>query len=477
MNFLTMTFLVFFPITLILYYILPKKAQNAALLCANCVFYLWAGPALGVWLLGAVLLTYFCALAMERGARRQLWLALGVLALFGTLFVFKYLDFTIQAVFSLFRRPAPSPFALSLPIGISFYSFALAAYLFDVYRSKCGAEHNFLRFAAFATLFPSILSGPINRARELLPQLERPRRFNPEQFKAGLWRFLCGAGEKLVLGGLLSAIIEPAYKSPEQYSGTILLAAIVSYSLYIYIDFSAYSDMALGAARMLGLELMENFRAPYFARSVKEFWKRWHISLTSWFREYLYFPLGGNRKGKYRTWLNILIVFAVSGIWHGAGLTFLIWGTLNGLYQVVGEWTQPVRSRLRSALHIPEDAWYVAVFQGLFTFCLITVAWVFFRAESLEQVVLIFRRILENAPCSAELAAELWPGRRRIAVMALALVLIGVRDSFIVRGKAFPIERTAFRFWIAAALLASAIFLFGCYGPGFQSQDFEYFKF
>lgn len=477
MNFLTLTFLAFFSAVIFLYYILPKKAQNAVLLCANCVFYLWAGPALGVWLLGAVLLSFFCALAMERGRRRRLWLSLGVLALFGALFVFKYLDLAVRAVCALLRRSPPAAPGLSLPIGISFYSFTLAGYLFDVYRGKCKAEHELLRFAAFASLFPSLLSGPINRARALLPQLKQARRFDLEGFKAGLWRFLCGAGEKLVLANLLFDILEPAYASPLDYSGAVWVVEACLYSLYIYVDFSAYSDMALGAARMLGLELTENFRAPYFSRTVKEFWKKWHISLTSWFREYLYFPLGGSRQGKLRTWANILIVFAVSGLWHGAGSTFLIWGLLNGLYQVAGEWTRPARRRLRGLLHIPEDAWYVAAVQGLVTFGLITAAWIFFRAGSLEQAVQIFAQILRGAPGDPKLAAGLWPGKRRVAVLALSLALVGVKDSLAVRGRAFPIERTTFRFWTAAALLASAILLFGRYGPGFQGQDFVYFDF
>lgn len=477
MNFLTLTFLAFFSAVLLLYYILPKRTQNGVLLCANCVFYLWAGPALGVWLLGAVLLSFFCALAMERSGHRQLWLALGVLALFGTLFVFKYLDFALQAVCALLRRSPPAALGLSLPIGISFYSFTLAGYLFDVYLDKCKAEHDLLRFAAFASVFPSLLSGPINRARELLPQLKRQRRFDLPGFKAGLWRFLWGAGEKLILANLLFDLIEPAYASPGDYSGALWVLVTCLYSLYIYADFSAYSDMALGAGQMLGLVLPENFRAPFFSRTVKELWKKWHISLTSWFREYLYFPLGGSRRGRCRAWLNILIVFAVSGLWHGAGLTFLLWGLLNGLYQVVGEWTRPARMRLRRALHIPEDAWYTAALQGLITFGLFTVACIFFRAASLEQAVQIFGQILHNAPGDPELLAELWPGKRRIAVMVLSLALVAVRDAFAARGRAFPLPRTTLRYWLATALLAAAVLLFGHYGPGFQGQDFTYFNF
>ena len=476
MSFLTPTFLAFFSIVVFLYYILPKKTQNALLLCANCVFYLWAGPALGVWLLGAVLLSFFCALAVERGTRRRLWLSLGVLALFGTLFVFKYLNFTVQTVSALLRRPAPSPFELFLPVGISFYSFTLTGYLFDVYRNKCGAEHSFLRFAAFATFFPSILSGPINRTRDLLPQLERARRFDPEGFKAGLWRFLYGAGKKLVLANQLAGVIDPVYAVPEDYgSGAWLLVACL-YSLYIYADFSAYSDMALGAARMLGLELTENFRAPYLSRSAKEFWKKWHISLTSWFRENLYFPLGGSRRGRVRTWVNILIVFAVSGLWHGAGLTFLLWGLLNGLYQVAGEWTLPARRRLRAALHIPEDAWYVAAFQGLFTFGMITAAWIFFRAGSLELAVFIVKRILLILRDGPGLIVFSQPPLKW-NVLLVSLALMVAEDILNVKKKRVPIERTVFPFWITAALLVSAMLLFGRYGPGFQGQNFVYFDF
>lgn len=476
MNFLSTAFLVFFPTVLFAYYILPKKAQNAVLLCANCVFYLWAGPIPGAWLLGAVLLSFLCARAMERFNHRRLWLTAGLLALFGTLFVFKYLDFAVRSLFTLAGRTAPPPFALSLPLGISFYSFTLAGYLFDVYRGKCAARRDLLRFAAFASFFPSILSGPINRARELLPQLERERRFELAGFKAGLWRFLCGAAKKLVLSVPLGGAINYVYAAPGNYSGTVLAVTACAYSVYIYVDFSAYSDMAVGTARMLGLELTENFRAPYLSRTVKDFWKKWHISLTSWFREYLYFPLGGNRKGKVRTWINILIVFAVSGLWHGAGFAFLTWGLLNGLYQVIGEWTGPGRRRLRRALRIPEDGWYTAAAQGLVTFLLLTVAWVFFGTGSVTRSLLIFQRILLIAREGLQPVEIPFPPLQR-AVLMLGLGLTAMEDAFLVRDRSFPIERTTFRFWTAVALLACAMLVFGQYGPGFQSQDFIYFHF
>lgn len=476
MNFLSLTFLAFFSITLLLYYLLPKGAQNALLLGANCVFYLWAGPAAGAYLLGVILLCWACALAMERWGRRRLWLSVGVVSLFAALFLFKYLDPATRAIFTLLDRTGPSPFEQFLPLGVSFYSFSLAGYLFDVYRGKCGVERNLLRFAAYTAFFPSVLSGPINRARELLPQLCQPRRFDLEGFKAGLWRFLCGVAKKLVPANILAELIDPAYAAPWDYGSGAWILVACAYSLYIYLDFSAYSDLAVGTAKMLGLTLPENFRAPYLSRSVKEFWKKWHISLTSWFREYLYFPLGGSRKGATRTCLNVLVVFAVSGLWHGAGLTFLIWGLLNGLYQVVGMWTLSVRKRVRAALHIPEDAWYAAAFQGLLTFGLITISWIFFRASSIYDALFILKRILLIVRDGPGLVRLPFPMLEQV-VLYLSLALVLAEDVLITRGTSFRIQRTSFRFWITAALLASAALLFGLYGPDFQVQDFTYFNF
>lgn len=477
MNFLTLTFPVFFSAVLLVYKLLPDRARNVVLLAANCVFAFWAGPALGAWLPVAVLLTFFCALGIERGMRRRLWLALGAGALFGALFVCKYLDLAVGALAALLHLPAPAPLGLPLPVGISFYSLSLAGYLFDVYRGKCPAEHDLLRFAAAASLFPSLLSGPINRLRDLLPQLARPRRSDLADFKAGLWRFLCGMGEKLVLANLLAGIIDPAYDDPASCSGAVWILVIFLYALYIYVDFSAYSDMALGTAKMLGLELTENFRAPFLSRSVKELWRKWHISLTDWFREYLYIPLGGSRRGRLRTWGNILLVFAVSGLWHGAGATFLVWGLLNGLYQVAGDLTLPVRRRLRRALHIPEDAWYTALVNGLVTFALFAVSTVFFRSASLEQAGQVFGQILHLAPGDPKFMADLWPGKRRLVVLASSLVMLGVKDVRTAQGRELRLPRTTFRFWLTAALLAAAVLLFGRYGPGFQGQDFVYFDF
>ena len=364
-----------------------------------------------------------------------------------------------------------------LPIGISFYSFSLAGYLFDVYRGKYPAQRNFLRFAVYASFFPSILCGPINRARELLPQLEAPRLFRPEAVKAGLWRFLLGACKKLVVASLLAQYIDPIYAAPADFGSGAWILAAVAYSLYIYLDFSSYSDLAIGSAQVLGVRLMENFQAPYLSRSVKSFWKKWHISLTSWFREYLYIPLGGSRKGKGRTWVNILIVFTVSGLWHGAGYTFLFWGLLNGLYQVAEDILDRPRRALHRRLHIREDAWGLVLWQGLLTFALVTVAWVFFRAYSLPQALFILARMALVLRDGFGPAPGLLEGRE-LLVLAVGLLLCLWEDRRIQTGvPRLPFAQTRWRYWGSVAGMLFLLLLLGHYGTAFNAQDFIYFKF
>jgi len=475
MNFLTSTYLLFFALAVLGTYLLPGRYQNHFLLAANYIFYLWANPTLGLLLAAGTLVGYGCARAMERERRRRLWLTLGVLWLFGALFVFKYLDFFCQSVLDLTGLGGSFHSGLVLPIGISFYSFSLAGYLFDVYRRKLPAQRDLLAFAVFASLFPSILCGPINRAREILPQLQEKRVLDAAGVKGGVLRFLWGAAKKLVTASLLSDLIDPVWAQPAAFGSGSWIIAAAAYSLYIYLDFSAYSDMAIGSAQVLGLRLMENFTAPYLSRSVKSFWKKWHISLTSWFREYLYFPLGGSRKGKARARVNVLIVFAVSGLWHGAGYTFLLWGLLNGLYQVLEDVIQD--AGLRRRLRIRQDHWALALVQGLITFVLVTIAWVFFRAPSLEQALFALgqmARVVQDGfgPASGLLA------RRGQLLLAAGLGLCLWEDVRIVRNRERgTLAQSRWRYWLSLAGLAFVLLLFGRYGPGFDAQDFVYFKF
>lgn len=482
MLFTSLNFVAFLVVVMVLFYLLPGKGQRILLLAANCVFYMWMKPVFGLLLLAGTVVTYLAGRAIQNRTLglRKCWVAVGVIVMLGQLVLFKYSDFLLSGLGWLLGWETSPTLGLLLPIGISFYSFAAAGYLFDVYREKVEAERNFIDCALFLSFFPSILSGPIPRGRELLPQFKYRHRIDFETVRRGLLRFVWGAAKKLVVADALLVIVNTAYAAPDSYTGGQLLFAVIAYSLYIYLDFAAYTDMAIGVAWMLGFRLPENFDAPYCARTVQGFWRRWHISLTSWFKEYLFFPLGGSRVSRWRGYLNILIVFAVSGLWHGAAITFVIWGVLNGAYQVVGKLTEKPRRMLKERLHIKENApWLVAV-QVFLVFAFVTVAWVFFRADSLDQAVFIIKRILLilRDGVGAQSVLDLGLSLRRMVVLALSLVPLVIEDVRKARGAApLALEQKPYRYCIALAVLLVVIAVFGAYGEGFDQNEFVYFKF
>lgn len=472
----SLKYTVFFFLAAAGWYLLPRRIRRLWLLAAGLAFYACTGVRYLPFLVGAALVAYGAGLATEARwlGKRRLWTVLGLIALLGTLFLCKYFNFFCGIIL-----PGFAGLRLALPPGLSFYCFGACAYLIDVYREKLRAERSVVDLTAFIAFFPVLLAGPVGRAREFLPQLKEPPAFDARRVRAGGMRFLQGMFKKLVVADSLGALVDAAYADPAAVSGGAMLVAVLAYSVQIYLDFSAYSDMAIGCAEMLGLRVTENFRAPYLSRSVREFWKKWHISLTDWFREYLYIPLGGSRKGKAQTALNVLIVFAVSGLWHGAAWTFIVWGLLNGAYQVAGSLTQPLRRSFRAQLHIPEDARLTAFVQGAVTFLLLTVAWVFFRAESLPQAVFIFQHILliVRDGFGVSSAALLLPRRRWILLIPTLLLCLW-EDIRIARGQRLPTERAAgLRYWGAAAALLFAVALFGFYGSGIDAREFVYFRF
>ena len=482
MLFTSLQFVLFLAVTLLLFYPLPARGQRVLLLVANYVFYMWWEPGFGALLLAGTAVTYLAARAVQSrlGGLRKLWLTVGVVYLLGQLAVWKYADFFLRGLSALFGAGTSPSLGLLLPIGISFYSFAAAGYLFDVYRGKRETERNFLDCALFLSFFPSILSGPIPRARELLPQFKYRHTPDFPRMREGLLRFVWGAAKKLVVADSLLVIVNTAYAAPENFTGGQLLFAAAAYSLYIYLDFSAYTDMAVGTAWMLGFTLPENFNAPYCARTVQDFWRRWHISLTSWFREYLFFPLGGSRVSKGRTYLNVLIVFAVSGLWHGAAMTFVVWGVLNGVYQIAGQITDSPRRALRGRLHIREDGPLHIAVQIAVVFALMTSAWIFFRANSLDQAVFIIKRILLilRDGFGAQPLTQLGLSLRGLVLLPLFLAPFVLEDVQKARGRAAP--RIAGRPWgycLLLLVLLLAIAVFGCYGAAFDQNEFVYFRF
>ena len=483
MSFTSLPYLLFLAVTAFLCYKLQPKARNVLLLIANFLFYVIYGIEHVPFLIAATLLTYLAALLIEREAlgRRRLWLVLALCLNLGMLFAFKYLGFFAQLsqrLLSLLNISVSVP-ALQwiLPVGISFYVFQTTGYLIDVYRKKLPAEKSLIDFALFASFFPALVSGPIQRATDMLPQYKSANTFHYDNIKSGALQFLWGAFKKMVIADRLAVLVNTAYAQPSDFSGFQLLVAALCYSIQIYCDFSAYSDMAIGSARIMGFKLMTNFKSPYFSASMQEFWRRWHISLSSWFRDYLYFPLGGNRKGKWRGYLNIIIVFLVSGLWHGAALTFIVWGLLHGLLQVLGKILEPLRSAVKRGLHISEDSRVFHVCKVLFTFLLVTFTWIFFRADSLTEALFVIKSIACSAFVYAPISALGLPCAELFVLLVCTVALFvadhaqnkfnlakRINDSYLPRGAVYFV-------------LLAAILLFGHYGAGFDPMDFVYFKF
>lgn len=401
MSFQSARFFVFLICCVIFYYVLPKRWKNLFLLGASWFFYSFAGTGYLLLLIGATLVSYVLANGMDRvqSRRRRGWLlALSLVLVLGNLCFFKYYNWLAERLYVaaegfgwLF---APPLFAFAAPLGISFYTFVLAGYLIDVYQGKRAAETNFIRLALFASFFPLISSGPIERSTGLLRQLEHPNAFEYENFRQGASRMLWGFFKKFVVADTLAVVVDRVFLDVTVHTGPYLVLTAMFYSYQLYCDFSGYSDIAIGTAKLFGFDVMENFHRPFAARSFNELWRRWHISLTSWFRQYLYFPLGGSRKGTVRTYLNILAIFLVSGIWHGTGMKFAVWGLLNGIYMVVGRASQNSRSLLAQKNPLYRLKWLKALCQIAIVYLLFTSCIVFFRADNFTQALWFYGRLL-----------------------------------------------------------------------------------
>jgi D-alanyl-lipoteichoic acid acyltransferase DltB (MBOAT superfamily) len=376
--------------------------------------------------------------ASSQPGRRRLALVVGVLASLAPLFLFKYFDFfagsldnVLQSAFTDGSVSFTSRLDLPLPAGLSFYTFSNISYLVDVYRAKLQPERHLGRFALYVSFFPKLLAGPIERATTFLPQLLAPVRFSPENFTMGLQLMLWGLFKKIVIADRLAAFVNSAYLNPSFASPVALVIGSYFFAFQIYCDFSGYSDIAIGAARVLGFNLMDNFRRPYLATSVPEFWgkKRWHISLSNWFRDYMYIPMGGSKVSKSRMYFNQMAVFVVSGLWHGANWTFVIWGALNGLYQVATLLTAGIRARLGQFIRLP--AALGSLLGAFVTFHLVLIAWVFFRAKTVTDAVDILGLMAGAIPKLPTLISS-YPFTGELVlsfVLIVALLVIEILDE------------------------------------------------
>lgn len=383
MSFISIEYIILLAIFVPIFFNLPRQLRILFLLLISYIFYAFSRVEYIFLIVFSTGVDYFAAKQLEKTSpdaitTRRLLLFASIFVNLGVLFIFKYFNFFNESLRIIFESAGvhynPLLHSMTLPVGISFFTFQSMAYTIDVYRGDIKAEKNVTVFASYVAMFPQLVAGPIERARNILPQLREDRPFAYHRAVSGLQLILWGVFKKIVIADRLAVYVNGIYNDVETFSGLPLLVATLFFTFQIYCDFSGYSDIAIGSARILGFDLMENFRQPYFSSSIQEFWRRWHISLSTWFRDYLYIPLGGNRVSFGRKLVNLMIVFVVSGLWHGANWTFIIWGALHGFYIVI---ETVITGRWQSLnLRIPFLQW-------LLTFSLVGFAWIFFRANSL----------------------------------------------------------------------------------------------
>jgi len=407
MVFNSIAFLLFFPFVSVVYFYLTmrislrRKALSNTLsqiflLAASLFFYGYWNPVYLVLLLLSVIVTWASGLLMEgRNIReKRLVLTASLVINLGILFFFKYYGLFTETTEILSYGGIRFPsFDVLLPVGISFYTFQALGYSIDVYHGRVQAERNFVTYALFVTFFPQLVAGPIERSGNLLPQFKVNYEFDYDRITSGLRLAAWGMFKKVVIADRLAIYVNGVFGNPVVYSGMSLALAVFFFAFQIYCDFSGYSDIAIGCARVLGFNLITNFRQPYFSRSITEFWRRWHISLSTWLKDYIYIPLGGNRKGEIRWKINLLITFLLSGLWHGAAWHFVAWGALHAVFQIIGRSTELFRNALGRRIGLPIESRLRKVIQVCITFMLVCFAWVFFRANTIRDAFLIIKKL------------------------------------------------------------------------------------
>ena len=497
MLFNSIEFLIFFPLVCLTYYVIPYKARTVFLLICSYFFYMCWNPKYALLMLTSTAITYLSGILIsgcdriadekQRTARKKQYVALSFISNLLILFFFKYYNLfsgTVNTILELLDIRYTIPrFDVLLPVGISFYTFQALSYTADVYRNDIYAEKNFLKYALFVSFFPQLVAGPIERSKNLLVQISQKHPFDFENVRHGFLLMLYGYFQKIVLSSYLAMVVDAVYDGWTECSGLQLTIATACFAFQIYCDFGGYSNIAIGAAEIMGFRIMDNFNAPYLSRSVSEFWRRWHISLSTWFRDYLYIPLGGNRLGRWRKYLNLMIVFLVSGLWHGAEYHFVVCGGINGLFQVIGDLMKPVKKKVNELLHIGTDSALHRILQTAITFYLLMITWIFFRADSLSSAFGILSRMLYITP--AWFAHEgglssIGLERSDAGILAFSMIILFISDIFRYRNiqvRDFIIaQKPAVRLAICYAAVMFLL-IFGVYGPEYDSAAFIYFQF
>ena len=496
MSFVSWGYFLFLACTLIIYYIFPHRFRWIVLLAASLVFCLFINVYSTAWLVATTILTYFAAYAIarcaERGRRRgaKAILVCSLVLLFGSLLVLKYLPLLLKKDLPLLLTKYLPPVARSLlarysaasiansivmPVGISFYLFQVTGYLIDLYGQKTALVRHFGHYSLAVSFFAKLSQGPITPVAKLVSRFAEPVEIDPLKMRRGAVRILIGLVKKAVIADRLAVVANNVFADPSGVNAAGAAIGAVFYTLQLYADFAGYTDVAIGSAQLFGIELPENFRRPYLARSIAEFWRRWHITLSDWLKKYVYIPLGGSRVSKGRWAFNILTVFLISGVWHGSGLTFIVWGLLHGCYQVAGKMTSGPRKAV--AAKVPRGTkWLTDGLSVIVTFVLVSIAWIFFRADSMGTAMEMLARLacgdwtfsLQQLAVEAN---EWWLSCVLIVLMVIADLISERRPLLdLIEERALPVR------WLIYLALLYLLIFFGIYGA-VSAQSFIYVSF
>lgn len=482
MLFNSLNYLLFFPIVVALYFFLPPRAKKGFLLAASLFFYSCWNVKYTLLMVLSVVITFVTGIGVENAKeerRKKTLVFFCFLINLGILFLFKYANFAVDTynrLAGLFNGGSLDlSFRFLLPVGISFYTFQALGYTVDVYRGDLKAERNLLDYALFVSFFPQLVAGPIERSTNLLPQLKKPATFSYENMVHGFVYMCWGFFLKLVLADRVAILVNEVFNDSGAYGGLMLLVGAIFFTIQIYCDFYSYSVIAKGSAKVLGIDLMDNFKEPLLAASIGEFWRRWHISLSTWFRDYLYIPLGGSRKGRPRHLFNLMAVFMVSGLWHGAAMHFVLWGMIHGLFNCLEAATGRGKGKKSAGLK--------KIAGRAYTFVVVVTAFIFFRADSISQGCLYIRHLFTGDYGGDLFVDQL--NRSALGYAGMMAVLVGLAILLIADilkyrgvklGDAVARGPVLLR-WIILWSLILATVIFGVYGPGYAESQFIYFQF
>lgn len=482
MSFTSLNFVVFLCLTLIVYYLFPQKYKYIAIAVASTAFYF----IMSKWLIALLFIVAVISYVGGLSAKRKMASNITVVMLVGVLAFFKYAGFLEKTVRDLitFAGGGSSEMIinLALPIGISFYVFEAISYIVECKKDENEPEKNFLMVYTFLSFFATIVSGPIERANHLIPQFKNPSKRSFDEAKNAFLLILWGFFLKLVLANRLSIFVNGIFDSPSSYAGTVVFIGTIFYSIEIYADFAGYSCIAVGVASLFGIDMVSNFESPYLSESISEFWRRWHISLSSWLRDYLYIPLGGNRKGKIRKIINLLIVFLISGIWHGASWTFVFWGFLHGIYQVVAIIIKPLRDKVSQLLKTNDHLITSRVIKVVLTFLLVNFAWIFFRADSFANAFEVIKMTTKITPWVFFDGSLFTVGLSRpdinvLVISIILLLIIDVCNRKNIQVREYILKQSLPVRWLICISVILFIAICGVWGPGYNSGNFIYMGF